>query len=219
MENFFSRWQPGEINALASILTALAALIVAPIVGHIASKRQRQTSLQVVERQISASARVASEQIEASLKIAQTQIEATSISTKRQEWINTLRNELTTILALVSEIGGSPQEFPRIHSKFITAFSKIQLLLNPLENDHSALTKAIDAYYRAITASGIGLEWKANEDNYRGLLVLQSQLILKKEWTVIRFGTSDENRLIGIREEISVLEAKVIETQQSFRRA
>ena len=134
MENFFAKWQPGEINALASILTALAALIVSPIISQIVSRRQNKTSLQVAERQISASADLASKQIDSSLKIAQAQIEASNVSSKRQEWINTLRGELTTILALVGEINGSQAQFQGAHSKFLTAFSKTELLVNPLED-------------------------------------------------------------------------------------
>ena len=217
MENFFAKWQPGEINAFASILTALAALIVSPIINHILSKRQNRTALHVVERQISASADLGAKQIESSLQIAEAQIEASSISTKRQEWINSLRAELTTILALVGEINGSSQEFQAIHSRFLTAFSKIELLLNPLEMDHGALIDAIDSYYRAITVPS--LDWKANENNYRRLLVLRAQLVLKKEWTVIRFGTPDENRLIEIRTKISAVETKVIDIRTSFLNA
>lgn len=219
MENFFAKWQPGEINALASILTALAALIVSPIISQIVSRRQNKTSLHVAERQISASTDLASKQIDSSLKIAQAQIEASNVSSKRQEWINALRGELTAILALVGEINGSHAQFQGIHSKFLTAFSKTELLLNPLEDDHARLIDAIDPYYRAITAPEFSLEWRANEVNYRQLLVLRSQLVLKKEWTVIRFGAPDEARLTGIREKISQVEAKIAETRSSFRKA
>jgi hypothetical protein len=52
----------------------------------------------------------------------------------------------------VGEINGPPEEFQRIHSRFVTAFSKTELLLNPLEEDHGELIKVIDSNYRAITA-------------------------------------------------------------------
>lgn len=205
METFFSRWQPGEITALASVLTALAALLVSPLISYVISKRQAITSIRVVEKQISASAEIASAQIEAS-----------SISTKRQEWINTLRSELTTVLALGAEIRRQRDAFQDIHFKFVNAFSKIELLVNPLEDDHIKLIMAIDSYYRAIIATDTMLDWKANEANYRRLLVFLAQLVLKKEWTVIRFGAPDEDRLRGLRGEISLLRDDIAAVKSRF---
>jgi hypothetical protein len=131
---------------------------------------------------------IAFRQRKTSLKIAEAQIVASSLDAKRQEWINALRNELTAVLALVTEMGkalaGKWDEakpgFPELHSKFMVAFSKTELLINPLEKDRENLINATNDCYRSVVVLGPMIRWKGEYGAYRDLLCCGRSWSLRK---------------------------------------
>lgn len=182
------------ITTLAAVVTALAAAVIGPLIQ---------------------------------LRIAKAQIVASSLSTKRQEWINSLRSELAAVSALVREMAVALRgkavdrraDYPELHDKFMAAFAKIELLINPLEHDHESLLKAIDDYYKAVVVLPAVSGENKSYGAYRALFVLWSQLVLKKEWTVIRDGKPDEGTLSKFRAKIREISAGVEPVQKRFDRA
>lgn len=101
----------------------------------------------------------------------------TIITNNRQEWINSLRDEITSFLAVVASTSPSQKvpDIPDREMKSLWLHSyKIQLLLNPSEDDHIQLVNKIRAEINNL-----------NEQNGQTLIseiISLSQQILKREW-------------------------------------
>ena len=147
--------------AVISALSALCAILLAPLI-----------SLYTVKRQIGVSV----------------------LSNNRQAWINALRDSISEFVTLISFVhvgnyGGKSgdQQFlekQQILEKMERAFlleSKIQLMLNPKEDDHNSLIALIrEARCTAVTddADRNSKKWKELHDK----LIPLAQRILKREW-------------------------------------
>lgn len=105
----------------------------------------------------------------------------TIIANNRQEWINSLRDEITGFLAVVASTS------PSQHSTEISDVGqnklwlhnyKIQLLLNPNEEDHVELVKKISEEIDNLIYQ--------KEETLISDIIAISQKILKREWVRVR---------------------------------
>ena len=114
--------QLGGIVGLIALLSAATALI-AVIVGPIVTFR-----------------------------IARQKIKADTVASNRQEWINTLRNELSEFIAVITSVGvfrPGGMGAQEVHRQTRIA-AKIQLLLNPTEPDHQELIGVVRRAVREV---------------------------------------------------------------------
>ena len=105
----------------------------------------------------------------------------TIITNNRQEWINSLRNEITSFLAVIASTSPSQDssDIPDSDMKSLWLHSyKIQLLLNPNEKDHEQLINKI--------RTEIDNLHKNNEDTLISEIISLSQEILKREWVRVK---------------------------------
>ena len=137
-----------------------------------------------------------------SLTVAKRQINASVLSANRQKWIETLRDmlaELTALLvaALVVKSRGKEKwdkgraalnTEPGLLDKLeriVLVQSKVRLLLNPTEPDHQRLTQAIDmAFKRLQSEQSLEAETEQDIDTITAL----AQSILKREWQRVKRG-------------------------------
>ena len=162
--------------SLISAATALVAVIVSPIV---------------------------------SWKIAKRQIDASNVSSKRQVWIDGLRKDMAKSLALISRIQGLKRPAPHLNReeqlelfdvrmKFelrsLELLMRIKLRLNPNEEEHNDLDKAIEKLSNASPDPKPGETDKdrcalqAEFASARRDVLAITQKILKNEWNRVRRG-------------------------------
>lgn len=126
------------------------------------------------------------------LYIARRQIRANTITGFRQEWINTLRNEISELFSqLETEAFLKTTGDPKSASRYIEitrSISKIHLLLNPKEPDHIELMNRIDAANLALRPGkdGINHEYAKNYSDSANLILMQAQIVLKREWKRVK---------------------------------
>jgi len=99
----------------------------------------------------------------------------------RQEWINSLRDEITSFLAVVALIPPSQQftQISEVEQKKLWLHNyKIQLLLNPREKDHVELVDKIRAEINNLI--------HCNEKTLISDIIAISQQVLKREWDRVR---------------------------------
>lgn len=137
---------------------------------------------------IAAASKATSQQIAAAREAAVIQARASSVSNNRQQWINSLRDEVTGFLtdaelgALVRDKMPMNEERAREQRRIIRALTahifKVRLLLNPTEGESKELVEMLIA----VSLSG-GL---SDEDRER--IVSHTQGILKTEWERVKSG-------------------------------
>jgi len=173
---------PTNITSLAAVLTALAAVIVSPIV-----------SILVARRQIRASARVANNQVQASIQVATSQIRAQTVSANRQAWINTLRENLAEFLSQtaainlpgMSSIDVDSERFRQMVEQLTLIEGRIKLSVNPNEEDHVLLVELLD---RAVRVADTRPRQPTTLANLTEEIVRLSQTVLKREWERVKSG-------------------------------
>jgi hypothetical protein len=137
------------------------------------------------------------------LNVAKRQFNATTISANRNKRIDTLRDELAEFISLLAtalvvkskwkdrwEEGRGPMNSePALLEKFeriVLAQAKIQLLINPNDENHQHLIETIDAAIRRLRSED-ALESETEAD-LRTIVAL-AQAILKREWQRVKLGT------------------------------
>lgn len=103
------------------------------------------------------------------------------ITNNRQEWINSLRNEITLFLGVVASTSPSeqPEDMNPDDLKSLWNHSyKIELLINPKEEDHKELVELIREEISNLTTS--------KEVTLISDIISQSQKILKREWERVK---------------------------------
>ena len=137
------------------------------------------------------------------LSVAKLQFNATAISINRHKWIETLRDELAELIALLTaalvvkskwkdrwEQGRGPlSSDPALLDKFeriVLPEAKIKLLINPNEDDHQCLGELIETATRRLRSDDA--HDVDTEADIRGIVVL-AQEILKREWQRVKLGT------------------------------
>ncbi|MBY3500204.1 hypothetical protein [Rhizobium laguerreae] len=104
------------------------------------------------------------------------------IAEMRQGWINDLRNTM----ALFHSYGTSPDIDHRNRREFYETGTKIELMMNPLDEDFEALQAVINQFLEASTQD----ERFDVNDEY----VKICQGILKREWTALKHGVMPWNK-------------------------
>jgi len=137
------------------------------------------------------------------LTVARRQFSATVISANRQKRIDTLRDTLAELIALVSgalvvkskwkdkwDRGRGPLNAdPAMLEKFehiVLAQSKIELLINPIDADHQRLYDTIET---AISRLRVEESLEAETQHDIRTITALGQTILKREWQRVKIGT------------------------------
>src|SRR5258705_10279049 len=137
------------------------------------------------------------------LAVARRQFNATLISANRQKRIETLRDTLAELIALVStalvvkskwkdkwDRGRGPLNAdPAMLEKFeriVLAQSKIELLINPIDADHQRLYETIET---AISRLRVEESLEAETHHDIRTITRLGQMILKREWQRVKIGT------------------------------
>jgi hypothetical protein len=137
------------------------------------------------------------------LTVARRQFNATVLSANRQKWIETLRDMLAELTALLvaalvikqnwknkwdkgrGAINADPALLEKLE-RIVLAQSKIRLLLNPTEADHQRLSQAIEAAFERLRSEqSVESESQADIETITAL----AQSILKREWQRVKRGT------------------------------
>ena len=158
-----------DISTLSLIVAALA-VFVGPIV-----------SWSITKRQIRASSALASNQVRSSLEVSNKQI----IAPMRQAWINNLRDLLAELAssALHYYVAGYEDRTDTEYQRVTLLESKVQLMLNPGEDDHQRLEALIRKMIAAIQYK------KGQPDEFPDLhteVVALSRRMLKREWDRVK---------------------------------
>ena len=137
------------------------------------------------------------------LTVARRQYNATVISASRQKWIETLRDMLAELIALIRaalvvkskwkdkwDRGRGPLNAdPAMLEKFehiVLSQSKIELLTNPTDADHHLLYEAIETAISRLRAEE-SLEAETRSDVQT--ITRLGQAILRREWQRVKVGT------------------------------
>jgi hypothetical protein len=137
------------------------------------------------------------------LTVARRQYNATVISASRQKWIETLRDTLAELIALIRaalvvkfewkdkwDRGRGPLNAdPAMLEKFehiVLSQSKIDLLINPTDADHQLLYETI---VRAISRLGAEASLEAETQKDIQTITRLGQTILRRAWQRVKVGT------------------------------
>ena len=137
------------------------------------------------------------------LNVARRQFSATVLSGNRHKWIETLRDVLAELISLLAmalvvkskwkdkwEAGRGPlNSDPAMLEKFehiVLAQAKVQLLINPHDEDHERLAQTIDLATRHLRSENSAPT--ETEADIRTIVEL-AQSILKREWQRVKEGT------------------------------
>ena len=137
------------------------------------------------------------------MTVARRQFNATVVSASRQKWIETLRDTLAELIALIRgalvvkskwkdkwDRGRGPLDAdPAMLEKFehiVLAQSKIDLLINPTDPDHQLLYETI-----AMAISRLGAEESLGAETQSDIKTITrlGQAILRREWQRVKIGT------------------------------
>jgi hypothetical protein len=136
------------------------------------------------------------------LTVARRQYNATVISASRQKWIETLRDTLAELIALLRaasvvkskwkdkwDRGRGPLDAdPAMLEKFehiVLSQSKIDLLINPTDADHQLLYETIET---AISRLGSEESLEAETQSDVQTITRVGQAILRREWQRVKIG-------------------------------
>ena len=129
-----------------------------------------------------------------SIYVAKRQIRASVVSTSRQKWIDSLRDQLAEFIAAAHVMGlhrglnmiETPEFNSRLEQLRLIE-SKVLLLLNPNEADHKVLAATIGALIPQLFA-GDELAKRKVAKEALPRITQQSQSILKREWERVKRG-------------------------------
>ena len=129
-----------------------------------------------------------------SVYLAKRQIHASVVSSNRQKWIDNLRDQLSEIITSIRILGLhrsmdriEQEEFDRRLENLVLMETKINLLLNPLEADHKAISETIHKAIEKLFA-GDEREKRVAVKELSSSLIAQAQSILKREWQRVKTG-------------------------------
>lgn len=119
--------------------------------------------------------------------IAKRQITNTGVTQFRQQWINTLRDTISIFIskAEYTIVQTDKEKIKEAFSELCLAQYKIEMLLNPQENDHNEIIKQIKEI-RYLVYEEPEKEDKIWEEIDK--LVQLSKQVLKREWAVVKKG-------------------------------
>lgn len=189
-------WGPEVYLAFGAMLLSFASLWI----GFKKANQEIQATMDNANRQI-----------ETMINNSEREFAATVLSGNRQQWINSLRDEVSEHSAALMVLANhllmlrdnsipenekpSYAEYMKTFEKTIRLNTKIQLLINPNEEDHAELSELINK-----ATIELGKVMNSNADiadsvvdktveTYRPMIIAKSQLILKREWNRVKDGT------------------------------
>jgi hypothetical protein len=142
-----------------TIVTAGIVAAIVALVGHVLTRLNTKTQAQISRETAQLSARLS-----ANVKLAE----------MRQAWLNSLREEMTTMVALA--VAGELQNGPT--EAYSRAGTKIELLMNSADPDYLDLKEAMARF--------LGVESGEELSSRNDQFVTVSQRILKREWEVLK---------------------------------
>jgi hypothetical protein len=105
------------------------------------------------------------------------------VSDSRQKWINSLRDELSSLISHLKQYSNSsPERKNEIFSKIWTELFRIELLLNPKEDLHNKLLKEINTAFSLCTVQEKNEEFAAHSHK----VLSTSKELLKLEWERVK---------------------------------
>lgn len=188
-----------DISNIISTATAIAALLAVAATIH-AARRQRASDLQSSASQIEASFQLLSRQLEGQSKLAYAQIEAARdqalqeikaqvLSKNRQEWINDVRNTLSNYIVSIHKyrnnlnVPANERDPALIGTDVSEAWlhlTRLRLLINPKEDDHTDLLTTANLMFDA------SLHDNHKIKDIERILLIKAQEILKREWERVK---------------------------------
>lgn len=128
--------------------------------------------------------------------VAKKHVNASVVSGNRQVWINRLRDELATLVAIVNclpaaHANGSVNTDNAVeeYGVFVEKVQIVKLLINPKETDHQELVKLIEASSEKIIKSISDKQASAKDfEESSQRIVAQAQVVLKREWERVKSG-------------------------------
>jgi hypothetical protein len=163
--------QADKAIPVLSLVVAALAVFISPLVSFFISRRQVKNSLELNQRQTDSSLAVANKQI---------------VAPMRQKWINDLRD-------LIAELASDSLHYFRAGHDFegyknfqrLTFLeSKIQLMLNPNEEDHQKLEWMIAEMLKALQSGGE--QGRADFIATHPEVMKFSRQVFKREWNRVK---------------------------------
>jgi hypothetical protein len=163
--------QADKAIPVLSLVVAALAVFISPLVSFFISRRQIRNSLELNQRQTDSSLAVANKQI---------------VAPMRQKWINDLRD-------LIAELASDSLHYFRAGHDFegyknfqrLTFLeSKIQLMLNPNEEDHQKLEWMIAEMLKALQSGGE--QGRADFIATHPEVMKFSRQVFKREWNRVK---------------------------------
>lgn len=163
--------QADKAIPVLSLVVAALAVFISPLVSFFISRRQVKNSLELNQRQTDSSLAVANKQI---------------VAPMRQKWINDLRD-------LIAELASDSLHYFRAGHDFegyknfqrLTFLeSKIQLMLNPNEEDHQKLEWMIAEMLKALQSGGE--QGRADFMATHPEVMKFSRQVFKREWNRVK---------------------------------
>lgn len=162
--------------AVLSLIVALVAATAGPLVTMAVAWFQTRMHKEQLQQQAA--------QFREQLLQQSGQAKQQVISPMRQQWINTLRDNTAELLSQASLLhlrDESPSSAERM--ELAAREAKLELLINPKEEDHRSLLAAV-----RYVVNSIGAENRADFHEGHRKAVEIAQGVLKKEWEVTKRG-------------------------------
>jgi hypothetical protein len=170
-----------DLNSLSSdgiqyisLAIAFLAVFFSPLISYLTTKLTINSQL-----------KLSNQQINTQIKIAERNLKSEVLSRNRQNWINTLRDNISEFISLsivITKITSVHKDYDDKMEKFLTLRSRISLLLNPKEDDHNKL----DKYLKEALYFVIEKEEQRHIVDIRNDIIKLSQEILKREWERVK---------------------------------
>ena len=161
---------------VATLVVASVAAVAGPSIALVMGFVTRNSAL-----------RIAREQTSTAIASVQSQIHANVVSSNRQKWVDSLRDELAEFLAerdlltaKLNDIDRDAASVRQSSARLTRLFHQLQLRLNPNEEDHRRILELADE-----------LSGKPKDElnnNMIGELVSLAQAVLKREWNRVKAG-------------------------------
>lgn len=194
---------------LVALVIALLAVVFGPLIQLYMFKQQTKTQLKISEKRNKTQLATSKEQIRAQLAISESsiksqlavsnqsikaqlatssqQLSADVLSNNRQQWINSLRDQISEFVSLVVVIATTgdtkllePSDQVEKGQRAVLLRTRIELMINPGEEDHNELLNLIKTATR-IVISRDSRDLKKLARVYEKIITV-SQGILKREW-------------------------------------
>lgn len=165
-----------ESLAALSLIVALVAATAGPLVTIAVARFQLRMHKEQLEQQ--------ARQFREQLLQQSGQTKQQVISPMRQQWINTLRDTVAEVLSHASTLHLSETSpFSAERMQLAAQEARLELLINPQENDHRALLQSV-----RFVVNSIGCENRQKFHEGHRKAVEMAQKVLKEEWEVTKRG-------------------------------